>query len=146
WGWRPAVNGPYHRGAQHAAGRCHLLGHHARLLDRRAMGGDGRRRSSGTDGSISFTAPAEHFSIFAVCHFTGSGRFSPPPGPTGETLALWGGGPVDVLPTATSFWVTREGMLIGYIPGAPAFVNAGFMGVFPTGWIDACQPMVVVRR
>lgn len=72
----------------------------------------------------------------------------PPPGLTGNVpsnggtgLAQWGGGRVEgVINTALdrgcapdSIWATFNGALVGYIVGAPAFVNAAWMANFPDG-------------
>lgn len=72
----------------------------------------------------------------------------PPPGLTGNVpsnggtgLAQWGGGRVEgVINTALdrgcapdSIWATFNGALVGYIVGAPSFVNAAWMANFPDG-------------
>lgn len=65
----------------------------------------------------------------------------------GVNLTLYTGGPVDRLeqaaPNAVSFFVTVDGELIGYVAGAPGFVNAGFLGHFTSG-IPANTPMLVL--
>ena len=52
---------------------------------------------------------------------------------SGVALALWDGGSVDEIattdPDVTSVWVSVSGSLIGYLVGAPAFANAGFLGL-----------------
>ncbi|MEX2445721.1 MAG: polysaccharide lyase family 1 protein [Dehalococcoidia bacterium] len=72
--------------------------------------------------------------------------------PTGEGvhLAIWLGGPVDQaaasVPGVMSLWTAEGGEFVGYSPGAPAFVNAEFLEVFPGGDIPSGTPLVVVVR
>ncbi|MBT5775195.1 MAG: glucose sorbosone dehydrogenase [Dehalococcoidia bacterium] len=67
---------------------------------------------------------------------------------SGVALALWDGGSVDEIattdPDVTSVWVSVSGSLIGYLVGAPAFANAGFLGLYPGGAVPANTSMVVV--
>ena len=66
----------------------------------------------------------------------------------GVALVTWSGGAVEALveaaPGATSFWVTVDGRLVGYIAGAPAFVNDAFVSLYPDGSIPAGTHMLVV--
>jgi len=69
----------------------------------------------------------------------GSGPFTGSIAPSGASLVVFGGGTVmDLGDAATaagirSVWLTTGGMLVGYVPGAPSFVNAGFTMAFPNG-------------
>ncbi|MPZ98627.1 MAG: hypothetical protein GEU80_04660 [Dehalococcoidia bacterium] len=76
---------------------------------------------------------------------TTPGTLTPEPAATGASLATWGGGSVGQLPKATAYWVTAEGEFVGYVPGAPAFVNASFLTLYPGGQIPAGTVLVVVR-
>ncbi|MCK9496505.1 MAG: hypothetical protein M0R75_13550, partial [Dehalococcoidia bacterium] len=49
-----------------------------------------------------------------------------------------------VLSHGSSVWVTSGGTFTGYTVGAPAFVNAAFTTLFPTG-VDAGTRLVVVH-
>ncbi|MCK9486851.1 MAG: hypothetical protein M0R73_09175 [Dehalococcoidia bacterium] len=73
------------------------------------------------------------------------GILTPEPAPTGITLATWSGGPIADLPQATSYWITASGEYVGYLPAAPAFVNADFLTRFPSGTLPAGTSLVVVR-
>src|SRR5690606_30966870 len=75
-----------------------------------------------------------------------AGVFSPAPAASGVTISTWGGGAVDAFPAATAFWTTVGGTLVGYIPGAPAWVNAAFLEAFPGGEVPACTAFIVARR
>ncbi len=74
--------------------------------------------------------------------------WAPTPAVPGNTIAIWGGGNVDDFPAplATSYWTTVNGLWVGYIPGAPDFVNAAFFAQFPDGDVPACTPFVVHHR
>ena len=71
----------------------------------------------------------------------------------GFALSVWGGGPAGALAggasqqgcTLQSAFVTFEGRFLGYVPGAPEFVNREFMGLYP-GNISAGTPFIVVCR
>jgi outer membrane protein assembly factor BamB len=69
-----------------------------------------------------------------------------PPGP-GVAIAIYSGGPIEDLPLAApnaqSFFVTVEGKFIGYVVGAPDFVNGDFVQLFHGG-IPASTPMIVL--
>ncbi len=81
----------------------------------------------------------------------------PPPGrfdrdiSTGVTMANWNGGTIEGLRAALaeegaqSAWVTRGGRLIGYVPGAPDFVNAAFLAAFSDGVVPQGTALLVVR-
>ncbi len=66
----------------------------------------------------------------------------------GNTISTWGGGNVTQFPAphATSYWTTVNTLWVGYIWGAPDFVNNTFMQTFPNGDIPACTPFVVHHR
>src|SRR5690606_13672989 len=55
--------------------------------------------------------------------------WNPAPANPGITITQWGGGNVDEFPLvlATSYWTTVDGELVGYIPGAPEWVNSAFL-------------------
>lgn len=78
-----------------------------------------------------------------------AGDFNPPIGlEIGVHITQWGGGSIDELIAAapastTSVWVTVGGQFLGYIPGAPEFVNSAFLAAFPGGQIPAGTPMLV---
>ncbi len=69
--------------------------------------------------------------------------------PSGATLAQWGSGNI-TLAVATpgvrvrSLWVFRSGVAIGYIAGAPDFVNQPFLALFPAGAIPEGTLLVAV--
>jgi hypothetical protein len=70
---------------------------------------------------------------------TGSAAFTPTLPASGTVLTMWTGGTIGQLAAsadgAASIFVTVNGQLIGYIPGAPAFVNKSFVGTYPGGFI-----------
>jgi hypothetical protein len=78
-----------------------------------------------------------------------SGTFTPQPAGPGIHLVLWSGGSIqsmlDAAPGAVSFWVTSGGTFVGYLVGAPPFVNAPFLAVFPGGDVAANTTMLVLR-
>ena len=66
----------------------------------------------------------------------------------GFALALWGGGPVSQAgadPRIGAIFVSVDGSLRGFVVGAPAFVNAGFLATVGEE-IPAGTPVVVVVR
>ena len=67
------------------------------------------------------------------------------PGP-GVEFAVYSGGPAEELPAAApnaaSFFTTVDGAFVGYVAGAPGFVNAGFLEHFAAG-IPANTPLIV---
>lgn len=79
-----------------------------------------------------------------------TGTFSAPLSPGGIALTAWGGGSIDQVLTSAaaagcslqSFWVTVGGELIGYLAGAPAFVNTAFVALYP-GEIPPNTPFLV---
>ncbi len=75
----------------------------------------------------------------------GDGTLTPEPADSGLSLATWGGGGVDQLPEAVSYWAASEGEWIGYLPDAPTFVNEAFLALFPDGSIPAGTTLLVVR-
>ncbi len=73
-----------------------------------------------------------------------AGQFLPALQPTGVMISIYGGGPISSLPSAVSYWGTFNAQLIGYIPGAPNFVNAQFNAAFANG-IPACKGFIIRR-
>lgn len=124
--------------------------------------------SSGYDGTATFTllATAEGDVAIEVTDTTENevqpvtltvgagdttGSFITPPGTQpGVHLAVWGGGTIELLlataPDAWSIWITRDGRFVGYIPGAPAFVNAPFLALFPGGLLPPGTVLAVVNN
>ena len=74
------------------------------------------------------------------------------PSSGGFALVVWTGGPATELRAAAqargcalrSAWVTRAGGLLGYVFGAPDFVNSGFASTFPGLVLPAGQALIVV--
>lgn len=72
----------------------------------------------------------------------------------GFGLVVWGGGGTDSLRTAAtargctlaSAFVTSGGDFVGFVFGAPEFVNRPFVGLFAGGNITAGTPMIIVCR
>ncbi|MDP2328680.1 MAG: matrixin family metalloprotease [Dehalococcoidia bacterium] len=67
---------------------------------------------------------------------------------SGIQLALWSGGPVAAAatdPRISAVFVTTGGVFRGYTVGAPAFVNAGFLGAVGAD-IPANTPVLIVVR
>lgn len=68
----------------------------------------------------------------------------------GVALVVWGGGPVGALTVEAasdgcpviSVWATSGGVFIGYIAGAPAFVNADWTALFAPS-IPAATPLAL---
>jgi hypothetical protein len=75
---------------------------------------------------------------------TGPGLLVPQPAASGISLVSWSGGSIEALPLALSYWVTVAGELIGYVPGAPDFVNIAFLEHFEDGEIPAGTALIVV--
>ncbi len=73
-----------------------------------------------------------------------TGVLTPEPAASGVSLATWSGGPVEALPAAKSYWVTVNGSYRSYTPGAPDFVNARFLALYPDG-LPAGTILLVVR-
>ncbi len=67
---------------------------------------------------------------------------------SGMTLTQWAGGSVTSPSTASgtvrSIWVTRNGAAVGFIVGAPDFVNQPFLNLFPGGVLAAGSFVMVV--
>ncbi|PKN80825.1 MAG: hypothetical protein CVU47_08670 [Chloroflexi bacterium HGW-Chloroflexi-9] len=76
------------------------------------------------------------------------GEFSGPPITSGVTLTVWGGGDYTTLEaalqTGDSLWTTVGGRWVVYIVGAPPFVNASFIALYPDGLPDG-TPVVISR-
>jgi hypothetical protein len=78
----------------------------------------------------------------------GPGTFASPLPDTGITPVVWNGGSVDQLVSAggtkvQSAWVFSNGQAIGYTVGAPGFVNAQFLGLFPGQQVPSGQILVL---
>jgi len=67
---------------------------------------------------------------------------------TGVAIAIWEGGSVETLgieqPQVASIWVSQNGVLVGYLVGAPTFVNASFLAQFPQGTLQAGTAVLAV--
>lgn len=68
----------------------------------------------------------------------------------GVVLAVYEGGTVEGLvdgagTAVTSIWVSSDGTLTGYVPLAPAFVNAPFLALFPGGVLPAMTAVLIVH-
>ena len=76
--------------------------------------------------------------------------FTPPLPSGGTALTVWSGGSVSQLvaqaSNAASLFVTANGQLVGYIPGAPTFVNQDFLSHYPSGVIPASTIFLVKLR
>lgn len=123
----------------------------------------------GLDPLLSFTAPADGEYLLVIGGVfddevggyignvlildpvgSNNGTFSAPLSPGGIALAAWGGGSIEqVLSGATaagctlqSFWVTQNGVLVGYLAGAPVFVNSAFVALYPQN-VPQNTPMLV---
>lgn len=84
--------------------------------------------------------------VYTVSAVDGTGGvLTPAPAPSGISSAVWSGGSVGSLPVALSYWTTDEGTLVGYLPGAPPYVNARFLALFPGGHMPAGTIVLVVR-
>lgn len=74
------------------------------------------------------------------------------PSAGGTAAIVWGGGDTDALVAAAaeqgcgmrSAWVFAGGKPVGFLAGAPPFVNAQFLIVFPTGGLDPGTIVIVV--
>lgn len=81
-----------------------------------------------------------------------TGTFSGPLPSSGVGLVLWSGGSITEISTAaaeagcsvSSFWVTARGTLVGYIFGAPGFVNIEPLQMFPGGVVPGGTAMIVL--
>lgn len=83
---------------------------------------------------------------------SGAAMFSQPfPPPDGVGLNTWNGGPLHVMTTgafnggATALFMTIEGRFVGFVIGAPAFVNQEFVQAFPGGDVPAGTIILIVR-
>lgn len=106
---------------------------------------DGQR----TNGSATFAAggaPEDVASGIPLAVVSGGVTFSGDLGP-GINLVVFSGGSIEEAseeaPDATAFYASKGGRLIGYIVGAPSFVNGAFFAAFPGGNVSA-GPMVVI--
>lgn len=79
-----------------------------------------------------------------------TGTFSGDVPSAGVGLSMWGGGPVEAMPSAAalsgcdlrSFWLANGGSLVLYLFGAPAFVNSPLLQIYPNQ-IPVQTPMLV---
>jgi len=66
----------------------------------------------------------------------------------GVYLGLWDGGSVEGLsveqPQVSAVWISVDGALVGYLVGAPDFVNANFLTRFPLGQVSAGTPLLAI--
>ncbi len=53
---------------------------------------------------------------------------------------------VGELPQATSYWVTSGGSFVGFVPGAPAWVNQQFLALVQPPGLTTGTPLILVRR
>lgn len=66
---------------------------------------------------------------------------------SGSGLAVFDGGSVEQAAAGmASIWATAQGRFVGFVSGAPSFVNQRFMALFPDGLIPAGTPLFVVTR
>jgi hypothetical protein len=71
---------------------------------------------------------------------------------SGVAIAVWSGGTVaQLLPVAaakgcnlTSLWTSEAGALVGYVVGAPTFVNSAFLNHHPGGVLPASTVLLLV--
>ena len=100
------------------------------------------------DGSFAFETTVDRFSVFAVVAVPGRAMLLPDPVDAGVNSALWCGGPlprmVTAVPPAMSYWVFASGDAVGYIPGAPAFVNGAFEALYPDNRVPDRTIVLVV--
>lgn len=100
------------------------------------------------DGSATIVASVDHFTVFAVLVRPGHGAFTPDLVASGFTLSSWGGGSIDQMVaevgSSGSIWVYVDGAPVGYTVGAPTFVNAAFVALFPDG-VPAGTAAMVAR-
>ncbi|MDP2327932.1 MAG: hypothetical protein Q8M79_07580, partial [Dehalococcoidia bacterium] len=102
------------------------------------------------DGSITITTLVTHLGLFSVLYQPPLGQFIPIPNPTTGTvtLTIWGGGDYAMLDAALtvgdSVWITFGGRWMVYVVGAPPFVNAAVLAIYPDGLPDG-MPVVVSR-
>ncbi len=94
--------------------------------------------------------PVPSVTTAPIASGTDMGQFDRPIASVGVNTALWGGGSVTELATATqssggrSITVYLGGRAVIYIPGAPAFVNAAFLGAYPVG-VPSATIVLIVR-
>lgn len=80
------------------------------------------------------------------------GTFSAALPTSGVGLSVWQGGSIAEISTAAaefgcdavSFWVTPGGSLIGYLFGAPEFVNKESLALFPGGFVDSGTVLIML--
>ena len=86
---------------------------------------------------------------------TGQGELSGQvPAGGGFGLVVWGGGNTAAIQSAAnargcvavSVFVTRQGAFLGFIFGAPSFVNEPFLAAFPGGTLSGGSPLILVCR
>ncbi len=104
--------------------------------------------TSNEDGSVTLVSQVMHFSLYGVLWAPPEwGSFEPVPA-AGLTLTRWHGGGWTrleaALGTGGSVWRFIDGEAVGYIAGAPAWVNRAFIEAYPDG-LPAGSPTVVRR-
>ena len=101
------------------------------------------------NGTLSLSATTTRVAVSAVFRTPSRGRFDRATEGTGVNAAVWLGGTFAQMfarvPTATSVWVFVDGRPYGYLVGAPAFANAAFTALYPTGVVPAGTIVLVVR-
>ena len=89
------------------------------------------------DGSAAVVASVMHFTLYQVTEVPSDWEtFAPTPHPTGITLTAWQGGDLEAFEAAVngaSAWVSIDGAWLGYVSGAPAFVNERFAEAYAEG-------------
>src|SRR5690606_1769811 len=101
------------------------------------------------DGYASIVAQVTHFTLFSVFEAPANWGTFTSSLLRGVNIATWIGGDysrlTDLLTTGSSVWVAVSGKLIGYIQGAPSWVNATFTTQFPEG-LPPGMPAIVALR
>jgi hypothetical protein len=80
----------------------------------------------------------------------GPGTFAGTIGAHGIIPAVFNGGTVAQMVSAAgtglnSMWIFNTGAAVGYTVGAPDFVNAAFLALFPNGTVPASQIVILVK-
>lgn len=97
------------------------------------------------NGRLHVTVQSEYIGLIGIFRQERRGLITPAPAERGTSLGTWGGGPVDLLPPAQSYWFYEGAARIPYQPGAPAFVNARFVERYPGGVVPAGTIVAVLR-
>ena len=113
-------------------------------------------RGSGSRGSSAMNSDEERRLELLRHELEGAGRAAPAAGRRGDggaigagySLVVYRGGTVDELGAcaeglgATALYVLRDGEWVGYLPGAPEFVNGAFRELF-AGGVPPLTPLLV---